>query len=59
MTIHELLELMHEVAELTHTRVCLGIQVSRDGSGKATHGAIDDGTEVTNVRIRPAFIEVG
>jgi len=57
MTIQELLELMHEIAELTHTRVCLGIQVGGDGGGRTTSGRADDGTETSTGEFEPQSLK--
>lgn len=57
MTIQELLELMQEIAELTYTRVCLGIQVSRDGSGRSSPGTIDDGIKISPCKFDPHSVK--
>ena len=53
----DLIELMHEAAKLTNSRVCFGIQVRPDGSGRTTSGTLNDGSEVTSFRVGPGKVE--
>ena len=57
MTLNELFELMHEIAEISGKHVCLGVQVRPNGSGRTTGGALGDGTEITNFRFGPSKLE--
>ncbi len=57
MTLLELLELMQEIAKLNRCRVCLGIQVKADGSGRTTPGTVDDGTEISVCEFGPTKVE--
>ena len=57
MDLTDLLKLMHEAAKLTNKRVCLGIQVRPDGSGRTTPGSLNDGSNTTGFKVGPGKLE--
>lgn len=59
MTLTEILELMHRVAGLTNTHICLGIQVRPDGTGRTTSGTLDDGLKLAICEFGPSRVEWG